>query len=480
MNKSVALRIPFGLGERLRTIVFQPGSHEYVAFGLVTHATLGANDVLLLREIIELREGEYLRAGHSAAWRGISIVPMLNRAVDEQLGIILFHAHPGNGPTGFSDDDAQTAARYLALFRQRIPARPHGSVILTNTHASALIAMPREKTPRTDLRLRWYGTSTQDWPGPPPSRTRSDTYARQEIVVGATGQNVLRESLIAIVGLGGGGNLIVQHLAHLGLGHLLLIDDDIAEGTNRHRVVGMTTRDVRLKRAKVTIARRLARHIDPSIKITVFRERMPSPASIAALTTADIIIGCVDNLDAKVELQALAHRYLIPYIDIGLGIRATKHQDSRAPRVSIGGNVITYIPGDFCLWCCGHLSEEALLDDRGGPRGYVKNRAADAQVISLNGILASQAVNEALQLLTGYAGASVHPDDRITDPERGTHRGFKKLDGTKGTLEEWGGRQRPSCAACKNDFARGSPIWNYDGGVISPPRPKRFSIRHLG
>src|SRR5450759_2186414 len=434
MNKSVALRIPFGLGERLRTIVFQPGSHEYVAFGLVTHATLGANDVLLLREIIELREGEYLRAGHSAAWRGISIVPMLNRAVDEQLGIILFHAHPGNGPTGFSDDDAQTAARYLALFRQRIPARPHGSVILTNTHASALIAMPREKTPRTDLRLRWYGTSTQDWPGPPPSRTRSDTYARQEIVVGATGQNVLRESLIAIVGLGGGGNLIVQHLAHL----------------------------------------------DPSIKTTVFRERMPSPASIAALTTADIIIGCVDNLDAKVELQALAHRYLIPYIDIGLGIRATKHQDSRAPRVSIGGNVITYIPGDFCLWCCGHLSEEALLDDRGGPRGYVKNRAADAQVISLNGILASQAVNEALQLLTGYAGASVHPDDRITDPERGTHRGFKKLDGTKGTLEEWGGRQRPSCAACKNDLARGSPIWNYDGGVISPPRQQRSSIRTLG
>jgi hypothetical protein len=460
MNKPISLRIPFGLGERLREIVFRPGAHEYVAFGLVTHATLGTQDVLFLSDVAELDEREYLPAGHSAAWRGISILPTLSRAMDEQLGIILFHAHPGNGPTGFSSDDRDTATRYLALFRQRIPGRPHGSVILTNTHSNGIISMPGETNRRTDVHLRWYGTSIQDWPAPTrPVPKLVNAYARQEVVVGPTGQNILRHSAIAVVGLGGGGSLVVQQLAHLGIGQLILIDDDIAEETNLHRVVGMTTWDVLFRRPKIAIARRLIRRIDSSIKATMLRERVPSPKSVAALKTADIIIGGVDNLDAKAELQALVHRYLIPYVDIGLGIRPTKHEDPLAPRVSIGGNVITYIPGEFCLWCCDHLSDAKLLADRGGPKGYVQGRVGEAQVISLNGVLASQAVNEALQLLTGYAGASIHPTDRIHDAETGSHRGFKKLDGLRGTLEEWGSRRRPDCTSCKQDLGRGDPVW---------------------
>src|ERR1051325_10807149 len=129
MNKPLSLRIPFGLGERLREIVFRPGTHEYVAFGLVTNATLGTQDVLFLRDLVELAEEEYLPAGHSASWRGISVAHIVNRAIDEQLGIILFHAHPGDGTTRFSGDDEDTARRYLALFRQRIPKQPHGSII---------------------------------------------------------------------------------------------------------------------------------------------------------------------------------------------------------------------------------------------------------------------------------------------------------------------------------------------------------------
>jgi hypothetical protein len=126
----------------------------------------------------------------------------------------------------------------------------------------------------------------------------------------------------------------------------------------------------------------------------------------------------------------------------------------------VGGNVITYIPGDFCLWCCEHLTEARLLEDRGGPKGYAQGRAGQAQVVSLNGVLASQAVNEVVQLITGYAGASIDPCDRIDNVETGTHRGFKKLDGGRGTLDEWGSRLRPGCPSCHQDLARGDPAWS--------------------
>ncbi|MDQ6891086.1 MAG: ThiF family adenylyltransferase [Acidobacteriota bacterium] len=461
MSKPVHLRIPFGLGARLLDIVHRKGKHEYVAFGLVSHARLGTTDVLLLRDLLELQENDYFPSpGHGAAWRGIATVPIINRAVDEQLGIILFHAHPGTGPPALSNDDEQNADRLVPTFQQRIPARPHGSVVLSSTLAGGLVNMPHERTARRDLRLRWYGTSILDWPPTRATRRASeDTYARQEVLVGTAGQDALRAATIAVVGLGGGGSHVVQQLAHLGIGHLILVDDDHAESTNRHRVIGMTRADAKLRRPKVRVMRRLVRQIGMGTRTSLVPERLPAQAVIDAIKQADIIMGCVDNLDAKADLQQIAHRYLIPYIDIGLGIRPIAPETPGDQRVIIGGNVITYLPGDFCLWCSNHLTPEKVELDRGGPKGYVHGRPAQAQVVSLNGLLASQAVNEALQLLTGFDGTNIRPASRAANPATGGHRGFKKLNGNQGTLEEWGGQRRAECSHCKQDEARGEATW---------------------
>ena len=67
-----------------------------------------------------------------------------------------------------------------------------------------------------------------------------------------------------------------------------------------------------------------------------------------------------------------------------VSIRAVDGSE-RGARVSVGGNVITYRPGGFCLWCIGYLSDEKLALARGGPaRGYARQRdgaPADAQVV---------------------------------------------------------------------------------------------------
>src|SRR5436190_1603238 len=91
------------------------------------------------------------------------------------------------------------------------------------------------------------------------------------------------------------------------------------------------------------------------------------PAALAALARADVIVGCVDNLHARADLQELAWRFLIPYVDVGVNIRAIKEPEPYGPRVAIGGNVLTLVPGGFCMWCCGFISKEKLATELRGP-----------------------------------------------------------------------------------------------------------------
>src|SRR2546422_808177 len=59
---------------------------------------------------------------------------------------------------------------------------------------------------------------------------------------------------------------------------------------------------------------------------------------------------------------------------------------------------------------CGGLINEAVLERerRQRPPGYDRNPNApgDPQVVSMNGVLASEACNAALDLITGYAAGS--------------------------------------------------------------------------
>jgi hypothetical protein len=100
------------------------------------------------------------------------------------------------------------------------------------------------------------------------------------------------------------------------------------------------------------------------------------------------------------------------------------------------------------------------LELNGPNRSYFENRAAEAQVISLNGLVASQAVNEVLQLLTGFGGNGIRTTDLVTDGDGTQQRGFKKLNGTMGTLEEWGSSRRSTCSHCAATLARGAVSWS--------------------
>jgi molybdopterin/thiamine biosynthesis adenylyltransferase len=280
--------------------------------------------------------------------------------------------------------------------------------------------------------------------------------ARQDRLVRGFGEDAFRRlgsARVGIVGCGGGGSHVVQQLAYLGIGSLLVIDADVVDETNLNRLVGAlsarahrTLLDRVLRRGlgdvgrlKVDVMKRLVDSVDDAIVTETFSTHFPTRETVEALRQCDIIIACVDRLQVRDDLNRLCKRYLIPLLDIGLEI---------APGAT-GSGTVKAIPGRMtkvladgpCLRCQGVISDAKLTAERDGqPMGYTgAARIPDPAVVSLNGIVASIAATEVLQLLTGFAGANSPNCGWIYDGLRGdTERVEKSFRGCSACMAERG------------------------------------------
>src|SRR5690348_14559507 len=136
--------------------------------------------------------------------------------------------------------------------------------------------------------------------------------------LGPNSDQILDQTRAAAVGLGGGGSHINQQLGHLGVGELVLIDPDAIEDTNLNRLVGATEQDVASGNSKIVAAERLIRAVNPWARVFSYGDRWQQ--HIEDLKICDVIFGSVDSITEREQLESLARRHLIPYIDIGMDV----------------------------------------------------------------------------------------------------------------------------------------------------------------
>jgi hypothetical protein len=220
---------------------------------------------------------------------------------------------------------------------------------------------------------------------------------QRQSFLGLDSEVVLCRSKAALVGLGGGGSHIAQQLAHIGLGRFLPIDPDFIEDTNLNRLVGATMEDVKLGTAKVDIAERVIKGVNPAAE--VIKRRTNWTEVTAELRDVDVIFSCVDSISCRNELESFARRFLIPLIDIGMDV----HESSG--EFSIGGQVMLSMPGKPCMRCMGLVTDEALAKEaeRYGAAG------GRPQVVWPNGTLASIAVGFFMKLVTPWETQKATP-----------------------------------------------------------------------
>src|SRR5712692_3380072 len=141
-----------------------------------------------------------------------------------------------------------------------------------------------------------------------------DYFARQSAIpeIGLSGLQRLQSGRLAVVGTGGVGSAAAYFLASLGIGHLKLIDQDIVEESNLHRLIGADHNDLHLPKAEVLGLKLSSRH--PWTKIEAIVETLRVGNSIELLGEADLIIDGTDNFPTRSILNRFAIENNIPYL----------------------------------------------------------------------------------------------------------------------------------------------------------------------
>ncbi len=267
------------------------------------------------------------------------------------------------------------------------------------------------------------------------------TWLDRQSFLGVDSDAQLAAATVGLVGLGGGNSHVVQQLAHLGIGSFVLLDDDIITLTNLNRLVGGTLEDVKAERAKIEIAARVIRAINPNARIEMRRARWQEVGDL--LKGCDVIVGGLDHIGSKDELEALCRRFMIPYIDMGMDVTALPETANSL----VSGQVVLSTPGEPCLRCLQLVTEERL-EAEAQRYGVAGSRP---QVVWPNGLLASTAVGLVVQLITPW----------MRDPPRSAYLAY---DANLGVIA-------PSDRLARR---RGKPCPHYPANAVGDPM---FDVR---
>ncbi len=408
----VELRIGSEMFAEIRKHVEDFRDGEQGAFVLCGYARVGPNDVLLARSwvpIPALRPGPTSARDHGLEWSARFSAEILGMADAATSALVLIHSHGSSTMPALSPIDQATARTLFPGFSRVLAGKPSGSIVL-GAHAVGGVFW-KDGRPHSDVAcLKLVGAPLATWNAQTPTRAAgnrkgSDSkgrHARMLLAIGPESEAKLAGASVAVIGLCGGGSHVVQQLAHMGVGRIVVIDGDIVEDVNLGRMVGSKPDDAKKGRLKTKVMVRLVRAIDPSLTCEPISRPFPEPAVLAALKTCDLVVACVDSFLVREQINAFCRRHHLPLVDIGLGIKTDGER-----MVSAAGQLVVATPDSPCLRCGPLLSDSVLeAERRERPPGYDENENAPGapQVISMNGTLASEAANVVLDFITGYSG----------------------------------------------------------------------------
>ncbi|MBR9871484.1 MAG: ThiF family adenylyltransferase [Gammaproteobacteria bacterium] len=414
----------------LQQLLFPGDGRESVAFALCSTARSADRTRLLVREVIPLPDTAYLeRTGDQVAWTTRALIPLLERIEREGLSLLKCHSHPG-GSASFSTPDDASDQGLLTSCYQWSPSGIHGSLILSDEDATArIVAESGQFQPVAAVHV--VGDRLQSYR--PKLVADAVSAPEQRRLIQAFGEGTyraLKRLRIAVIGASGIGSLVCEALQRTGVGELVVVDDDRVEVVNLNRIVHATQRDARNQVHKTSLVGRSARAAGLGMQVKEFPSKLQDPEAIQVVAGCDLIMGCVDNREARHLLCRIAAFYLLPYIDAGVAIRA----EANGEIDSIMAGIHYLQPGQSFI-TRGVFDLEALRADslkRNDPNHYEEQRQQGyvtgveverPAVMPLNMIAAGFAVMELLARAHGYR-QDLTDDQRAADTLIAVDLGF--------------------------------------------------------
>lgn len=131
----------------------------------------------------------------------------------------------------------------------------------------------------------------------------SDTgrFSRTKLIIGQDGTERLKNSRVAVFGLGGVGGYVVEGLARSGIGSLDLIDSDTVDITNINRQ--LIALDSTVGEYKVDAWTKRVHDINPDCNIKAYRLfYLPETADKFDFAEYDYVVDAIDTVTGKLEL----------------------------------------------------------------------------------------------------------------------------------------------------------------------------------
>ena len=237
-------------------------------------------------------------------------------------------------------------------------------------------------------------------PAAPLAGEDAERFSRQLPYLAELGDDVrlqrrLRDSTVAVIGCGGLGTWAIAALACVGVGRMVLIDDDRVALSNLNRQILYSRADVGT--AKVGAAATWVNGFDPAIRVRAVERRMASADDVVAnVASADVVVLAADWPPYEISrwVNAACLQARIPFIAAG----------QLPPIVKVGP---TYVPGAGPCFTC---HETALAKSSRSYEDYVAFRGSEPTTAPTLGpgscIVGGMLGMELLHLLTGQVPAT--------------------------------------------------------------------------
>ncbi|MBE2896531.1 molybdopterin-synthase adenylyltransferase MoeB [Pasteurellaceae bacterium HPA106] len=145
-------------------------------------------------------------------------------------------------------------------------------------------------------------------------------YNRQIVLpqIDFDGQERLKQSHVAIIGVGGLGCAAAQYLAASGVGTLTLVDFDIVSLSNLQRQVLHT--EARMGQPKVDSAKTALCALNPHVTVNAINADLDDDEFRDVVTRSDVVVDCSDNVATRNRLDVLCQQSQTPLV-FGAAIR---------------------------------------------------------------------------------------------------------------------------------------------------------------
>ncbi len=131
-------------------------------------------------------------------------------------------------------------------------------------------------------------------------------------------QEKLRAGRVLVVGAGALGNEVIKNLALLGLGQLAIADMDVIEISNLSRSPLFRAADA--GKGKAVTAARAALDLYPEMTVYPLPVNVMAALGLGWIRWADVVVGALDNREARVFLNGACARLGRPWIDGGIEV----------------------------------------------------------------------------------------------------------------------------------------------------------------